>query len=921
MTPSRPRIFAQRTLIVSLALVFSACATKRPYEPDDAMLRKSALPAEQNDVTGAKAAQSDSQRVYRGTGVLVKGQLPGGGLPPAQAITPVGGGNVVLNFEGADLREVVRNVMGDILNVNYTIDPNVGGQGTVTLRTSSGIPRDALIPTLETLLRQNGATMVVEGGLYKIIPMSAAIRGNLAPQLGNSQRALPPGYSVQIIPLRYTSAPEMAKILEPFAKDAQAVRVDTTRNLMIIAGTQRELQHLMDTIDTFDINWMAGMSVGVFTLQNADVKSVMTELDKAIGTDKAAGPLASIFKVIPIERLNAIIVVSPNAEYVEQAKQWIDRLDKGGGTDGPRFFVYHLQNTRAERLGPLLQQAFTGRSSTATTTTTASVAPGTPANTIVSPPSFSAQPAILTPPAPQVNINNQPPAFGGPNNPNNANNPNAPGTGIVRNLQVVADKDNNDILIVATPVEYQIIEAALRKLDVPARQVVMELAIIEVTLSDDFQFGVDFLFRGAAPQGRGFGGNVNTTAPVSTTVNGTTANNGLANSLIQGFTYLISNAAFPGGIQAAIKLLDTYGNAKVVSNPHLAALDNQKATIKVGTQIPINQQSIVGSTTNVVTTTSSYIDTGVLVQVTPHINAGGLVTLEVEAQVSDPGTAAAAGDAPPINSRSVQTILAVPSGETMVMGGLIQEHNSNTTSGLPLVNRIPILGGLFGNQQLKKDRTELMLFITPRVVDGVQDIDTVINDLRRRMNSIDELFPGGKDAHRIYPVGDTTLRVPPPAAPAKVNAAPDVMPPVKPVAADTAATPAAVAPAAVEPAGAGGRRARSSGCSDAGPRACGSGGSAAQRRAGAPGIEARARDAGGAAREAQGAARGEGGGRGGPAGHCQYPGARPHWGCQGAGPVIAGHGGPLDDTVRHVEYSLWRRCNSARTGRRRGMRV
>ena len=184
----------------------------------------------------------------------------------------------MLNFEGADLREVVRNILGDILNENYTIDPAVGG--TVTIRTSSGIPRDALPATLETLLRANGATMIKSGGLYMVVPQAAAVRGNVTPQLGNSSRALPPGFSVQIVPLRYVGVREMLRILEPFAKDAQAVRPDELRNMLILSGTERELRHLMDTIDMFDIDWMAGMSAGVFTLQNSDVKPVMTELEK-----------------------------------------------------------------------------------------------------------------------------------------------------------------------------------------------------------------------------------------------------------------------------------------------------------------------------------------------------------------------------------------------------------------------------------------------------------------------------------------------------------------------------------------------------------------------------------------------------------------------------------------------------------------
>jgi general secretion pathway protein D len=163
-------------------------------------------------------SQSDSAKIYKGTGVVVKGMQPGGKLPPGPVVQAAGGGVVLI--EGADLREVVRNILGDILNENYTIDPAVGG--TVTIRTSTGIPRDALAATLETLLRANGATMVRNGGLYQVVPQAIAVRGNTVPQLGNSTRSLPSGFSVQIVPLRYVGVGDDAA-LEPFA-GRQAVR-------------------------------------------------------------------------------------------------------------------------------------------------------------------------------------------------------------------------------------------------------------------------------------------------------------------------------------------------------------------------------------------------------------------------------------------------------------------------------------------------------------------------------------------------------------------------------------------------------------------------------------------------------------------------------------------------------------------------
>jgi general secretion pathway protein D len=757
--------------ILAAVLLLAGCATYRPDRGAEMATLptaplKSTMTADATAPKGPLPEGTETTKVFKGTGVLVNGQQPGGGLPAASPGAVANGPSVTLNFEGAELREVIRNILTDILGESYTIDPAVGG--TVTIRTTTGIPREALPATLEMILRANGATMIKEGTIWKVVPAATATRGNITPQLGNSSRALPAGYSVQIVPLKYVGVRQMMAILEPFQKDATTIRADDLRNLLIVSGTELELRHMLDTIDMFDVNWLAGMSVGLFTLQSADVKTVVAELDKAMGPpDKS--PLAGILRIIPIERMNALLVVTPQPAYLEEAKKWIDRLDKGDVGGGVRFYVYQVQNSRAERIGPLLQQAFTGHITQQTSVSAPTLAPGTPAGTIVSPPTYQSQPSSVVPIAPQPQTTvvqqqgTQVPPAGGPvaqavarvlaNNPVDATG----GIGVVRNIQVVADKDNNTVLFVATPAEYAVIEAALKKLDVPQRQVLIQLTIAEVTLTDDLTFGIDWLFRGGAPSGRGSGGNFNSskpfnpqpTTPTSTSAGTTTATSAAALVLQSGFNYILNNAMFPGGVQAALHLLDSYGSTRVISNPHLSALDNQKATIKVGDRIPINQQTFVGGSTtgtvtNAVTTTSQYIDTGVLVQVTPHINAGGLVTLEVDAEVSNPGNPAVAGDAPPISTRSVQTLLAVPSGQTMVMGGLITENKQNTSNGLPLVSRIPILGGLFGNQDLKNNRTELVLFITPQVLESEIDYQRVIEDLRRKMEQIEDVFPRPK---------------------------------------------------------------------------------------------------------------------------------------------------------------------------------
>jgi general secretion pathway protein D len=742
-----------RGLAALLLPLLAACVTTPQHgpqtrSPPHELLTRIAS-EEPPDARAPAGSDAERTRIFKGSGVLVKGQQPGGVVPPGAPPAQPGGGGVVLNFEGADLREVVRNILGDILNESYTIDPTVGGQ--VTIRTSSGVPRDALPSTLETLLRMNGATMVKESGLYKIVPQAAAVRGNVTPQLGSSQRALPAGYSVQIVPLRYVGVREMLRLLEPFARDAAAMRGDELRNLLILSGTERELRHLLEAVDMFDIDWMAGMSAGVFVLQSADVKTVVVELDKVLGGAQNS-PLGGILRVVPIERMNALLVITPQPAYLEKAKEWITRLDQGTQGEGLRFFVFNLQNQRAERIAPLLQQAFTGRPPAQTTSTAPTVAPGTPAGQIVSPPSFQAQ-TIVQPNTPQAVA---PPAATAATTAaataaataaTAARGGVGDGTAVVRNVQVVADKDNNTILIVATQAEYTVIEAALKKLDVPSRQVMIDVTIAEVALTNEFSLGVEWFFshNTVGTLSREAGGLFSAgTNPGNVFARSTDAAAGVGiGPRVPGFNYLL-RGAFPGGVQAAIRALETSGNTRIVANPQVAALDNQKATIKVGDRIPINQQTIVSGTSNAVTTTSQYVDTGVLLTVTPHINAGGLVTLDVSAEVSNPGPAAA-GEAPPINTRSVQTILNVHSGRTMVMGGLIRDNKVQSNSGLPLLSRIPVLGGLFGDQTTSGNRTELVLFVTPRVVETEIDMKDVMDDLRRRMERLEDVFPGARN--------------------------------------------------------------------------------------------------------------------------------------------------------------------------------
>lgn len=649
------------------------------------------VPAEQPAVIDSL----EKTKMYPGTGVFVKAPEPATNV--AKLAT---GDTVMLNFEGADLREVVKAIVGDIFNETYIIDPKV--QGVINLHTSKPLQQKDLLPTLETLLRMNGAAIIREDEIYKIVPAATATRGSITPQLGDDKVILQGGrgYSVQIAPLKFIAASEMVKILEPFVSEAKSVRIDEARNLLILSGTERELQHLQDTITMFDVDWLAGMSVALFTLESVKVKTAVADLDKIFDA-KALSPLAGVVKLVPIERLNAILVITQQPKYLEQARLWIERFDRTGGaetTAGMRLFVYPVQNGMAEKLAELLNKVF--KKSTASTSQPPALAPGLAPAQVESTKS--------TP----VNTTSEPQEAAGDS------------VAVYGDIRVIADKDNNSLLIMASPSNYEKIEAAIRKLDVPPRQVLIDVTIAEVTLSGDLKFGLEWAFKNGNGNGK-----LDTGGP------------GIS-ALAPGFSYVLSNSNVAGGVSAALNLLATDSRVKVISSPHLMVTDNQTAKIQVGDRVPITSQTqtVLGSATGLIASIQ-YIDTGVLLKVTPRINAGGQVTMEIDQEVSSASlTTTSSINSPTISKRAIETTVVVKSGETMVLGGLIKDDNNRGSSGLPYLSKIPFIGGLFGVQTFNKTRTELVLLITPRLVANNQQAREVSDEFRKKLSALHDLL-------------------------------------------------------------------------------------------------------------------------------------------------------------------------------------
>jgi general secretion pathway protein D len=649
-------------------------------------------------------------------------------------------GSVKLNFQNANLLEVVKIVLGDMLQRNYVIDPAV--QGAVSMQTTQALRRDDLIPTLEMMLRMNNAALITDGDVYRIVPLPDALAEARAPQLGDSSLALPTGFNVRVVPLRYVSAEEMAQILTPFvASGNQLLRVDTTRNMLVLASASGNMDRLLETIHTFDVDGMAGMSVALFTPDFVDAKTLAEELEELLANPDY-GLMRGVVRFVVVERLNGLIVVTPRAEHLARVRDWVRRLDRTNGDATPRLFIYRVQNGKATELAEMLRDLF---GSAQGQSPEAELAPGLKPKTV----GQAVDEVLSTEEAVTLDaedpISPEESAQGTPNG----------GVAIRQNekIQIIADESNNALLILAKGTEYRQILAALRQLDVSVQQVLIEVTIAEVSLTDNLAFGVEWFFK------TNFG---------STVGEGQLDFGGGIAGLVPGFSYALKGP----DVSFVLNTLAEESNLSVISSPSLLVLNNQEATINVGEEVPVatqERQSTVDPESPLINTIE-YRDTGVLLKVKPRVNAGGLVIMEVEQEQSTAPSTSIDSLTPRIQQRKISSTVAVNSGDTIILGGLIQENRNLTESGIPGLHKIPMLGALFGTKSDNQKRTELIVLITPRAISSSTAALQVTEDYRRRLK---KLIPGRKQpTPPADPVTDTkpaprpTATVAPPAIPA-----------------------------------------------------------------------------------------------------------------------------------------------------------
>jgi general secretion pathway protein D len=640
------------------------------------------------------------------TGTIVRGTQPTIRPPSAQRPYVARPGDVTLNFPATDVHEAAKAILGDILGLNYAVDAAV--EGEVTVETAQPVAKEDVLPIFEQALKAANLGLVRRGRLYTIVPLADARRQS---QLLAGTEA---GYGTEAIVVRFVNVAELRKIIEPLVPEGAIAQSDTERNMLMVTGTAGERRAIRALVRQFDVNWLRGMSFALFIPQRSNAQTLIAELEQVVNAPGA--PTKGLVRLVAIERLNGIVAISSQPQILNDVKRWITMLDRRDGDNERRLFVYRVQNGRAVDLANVIAVAFGGQARAAGAGQPAS--PGVPALSGAAPPAATTAPSaastafpastmpLPTGPAAQAPAHAQTVSLGAAGRP----------------VTITADETNNAIVVYGTARDYAVVEDALRKLDVVPLQVLIEVMVTEVTLNDGLQYGVQwFLTNGET---RSVLSNTESAQPLP---------------FFPGFNYFFNSG---NGIRATLSALSSVTDVKVVSSPTLLVLNNHTAAIEVGDQVPIATQSAVSvdNPDAPIVNAIEYRDTGVILRVTPRVNDGGLVLLDISQEVSDvSATASSTINSPTVQQRRIASSVAIQDGRTIALGGLIRDNDTRTRGGIPYLKDIPLVGNLFSNTDNTHKRTELLVLLTPRIVRNAVDLQAITEELRGKIQTVEPL--------------------------------------------------------------------------------------------------------------------------------------------------------------------------------------
>ncbi len=633
-------------------------------------------------------------------------------------------GDIVINFDNASLSEVIRT-FAEILKLDYILESDI--KGSVSVHTAGGFNRDQVFPVFFQILEANGLTAVKDGGLYRIIKLEDASKLPLNINLRSDLSGVAPGERIiiQIISLDHIDVQEMAKILEPFLSAQGTIVTHEDSDTMLLIDKGIVVLKALNLVTLFDIDTFSRKDHRIFEVQNTDVEETLTLLQELLSAyDKNETKIT----LVPIKRLNSIIGVSADPNALNWVQKLIDQIDVPGYDASTKIYIYKVQNGTAAEFSSILTTIFSGsgkekdeKTPAASATATAALSTEPDKQTInrllkgdgVDNPSGNLG-AVEVKGLPGTKKRSMDVSENKVKQIRSSSGSDSGADTLKGEIKVSIDEVRNALIIEAYPSDYQIVKKVLEQLDIMPRQVLIEVTIADISLTDESDMGIEWT---KFLSSQGIGGDVSGSIGSS------------------GFNF---NIGLSDKWQTALSFLASENRVNILSTPVILATDNMEATIDVADEIPVVSTSYTTVTDgdNVVTNTVQYRKTGIILKVTPHINDQGFVTMEISQEVSNTGDGVDVGGKTYLSfrTRNINTTFTVSHQQTIMIGGLMTRADNDGSSGVPVLYKLPGLKWLFGQATDSFEKTELAIFITPHVIYSMEDVADITREFRNRTN-------------------------------------------------------------------------------------------------------------------------------------------------------------------------------------------
>lgn len=612
--------------------------------------------------------------------------------------------NVVeLNYEQEDLRLVFEQ-LGTALNLNMVIDPTIDTK--VSLRTSTNNPlRYADIwPLMRLLARNAGVTIEQAGNVYEFSRNTSAIPTELV--LPAQLDAASSSEVLQITPLTYISIEAAETILAPLLQPAGSIIRLGPANLLGISAAPEQLSRINALLAVIDDDPFQNQGIHLYQLLNSRASEVAAELTSVLQLIEGE---QSSYQVLGLDRINAVMVLAPAERGFSEVTRWVEILDAESQEQVEQLFVYKVKNLNAVTLADTLTSVFGNEEEVAGQAERTAVSdltdPNSPFNQPIGVPTITLVAAdVATTQSTAVSAN--------------------------ITVAIVADEDTNSLLVRATPREYRQLLTTINTLDAVPPQVLINAVIGQVTLTDGTQFGIDWtrvssnIASGPARLSASF---------LPSLVRDATGQVAARSGLLLTKTFMDGSAE----IDATLNAIAQDNDVRLLARPTILAANNQEGEIKVGQAVPVNNGT-TQSGNGLSTENIAYRDVGIVLTITPQINADGYINLEIFQSLSSiegSGGGGVAGN-PTFANQEITTTVVVSDQSTITLGGLIQEQTANQNTGVPYLQKIPLLGGLFSYQDNQLERRELFVILRPQIIRSDSSDAAVLQEFRDKFINV-----------------------------------------------------------------------------------------------------------------------------------------------------------------------------------------